>query len=408
MAVVMVDLLNIDFIYCKYIEIRCLQVSNQMSEVYHRGHWMTSHFLLSFAAILLFLIFLYSSGSHSNTQIKCDTDGLLIRDTRSLASKAVLRRDNINALLSPHIYNALVRQEHQVTEVTEPLVLGGAAGGESCLEQATQFCSGGDQLRLARISFKDSTMKWTLCHCVPTTPWQATRNPEPWSYLLSHLSRLPVPLRRQIGTIMLAPLPHSPLVTSTHQDTTPPHGMFTASPPLVIFFGYPSIGTWIHEFAHSVDFQYSTAMFSGSKQWARALEGDSCVTDEYAGTSREEALAQAAIVKLYLAERPPVSSGYSSRNVEGVFTEVSYVPGPSWRYTDALLGDYSCMKHQLMALGCLDAWYTSAQQSDGCAELGDTVHDMLKEQKITSPSGTWWELWLVTDLLLILFMLAQL
>jgi hypothetical protein len=188
-----------------------------------------------------------------------------------------------------------------------------------------------------------------------------------------------------------------------------PHGMFTASPPLITFFGYPSIGTWIHEFAHSADFHYSSTMFSASRQWARALERDSCVVDEYARTSREEALAQAAIVKSYLVGRPRISSVYSSRKVEGIFTEVSYAPSHSRDYTDALIGDYSCLKHQLMALGCLDAFYTSAEWSDECAELGDGGQGVTAGgRELTPQPGTWWELWLVTNLLIILFMLAQL
>jgi hypothetical protein len=367
---------------------------------------MSSHFLLSFAAFLFFFVFLYSNRSHSNTPITSDTNGSLIRDTRPLASKALLRRDNVNALLSPHIYNVLIRKEYQLTELTRPLAQEDAKGGETCLEQATQFCSNNDQLHIARVSFTDSVVKWTLCHCVIPKP----QDPEPWPYLLSHLSRLPIHLRHQIQTVMLVPLSLSPLVSSTRQQSmTPPHGMFSASPPLVTFFGYPSIGTWIHEFAHSADFHYASTMFSASEQWARAVQRDNCVVDEYARTSQEEALAQAAMVKSYLVGRPSISSVYTSQNVEDIFTKAPYPPSRSRDYIDALLGDYSCMRHQLMALSCLDAFYTLAGQSDACAVLENAGHDMTTERSALAPQfGTWWELWLVTNLLIVLFMLAQL
>jgi len=363
---------------------------------------MSSFSLLFLVAILICLVFLYSNGLYPIN------DGLL--NTGPLATKALLSSHDLNAHLSPHIYNLLIQQEYRLRELfhTSTFHSGDSHVGNTCLEHVAQFCSSGEWFRVAQVSFPDSEMEWTLCHCVTNPANQRTQDPDqPWSYLVSHLLRLPVPLRRQIGTVMLVPLSHSPLLNpKKQQQSVTPHGMFTTSPPLVTFFGYPTIGTWIHEFAHSADFHHSSTMFSTSEQWATALEKDSCVADEYARTSPEEALAQAAIIKSYLAGRPRGSSAYSSRKVDGAFTAPSYPSLHDPSCTDALLGDYSCMKHQLTALSSLESFYASPEDGT-CVDDG---LDMPKHERkeLVSRSGTWWELWLITDLVIVLFMLAQL
>ncbi len=109
--------------------------------------------------------------------------------------------------------------------------------------------------------------------------------------------------------------------------------------------------------------------------------------------SYPQALAQAAIVKSYLAGRPTDLTVYHSQAIGDL--------NPANIYEDPLLGDYSCMKHQLIALECLDAFHTEG----GCPNLDDTVS--LTEEKVP-PDASWLELWLATNLIIILLMLAQL
>ncbi|KIM25540.1 hypothetical protein M408DRAFT_26092 [Serendipita vermifera MAFF 305830] len=128
-------------------------------------------------------------------------------------------------------------------------------------------------------------------------------------------------------------------------------------------------------------------MFSTSTQWTLALERDTCVTDAYAKTSREEGLAQAAIVKSYLAGRPSDSTVYRSKSIGELESSQSA------DYTDPFLGDYSCMKHQLMALECLDAFYTPSSEGAGCLQLDEQGSNVLRMETDSPPQyETWWEI----------------
>ncbi|CAG8687466.1 1435_t:CDS:2, partial [Acaulospora colombiana] len=157
------------------------------------------------------------------------------------------------------------------------------------------------------VRFQDSNLPWIVSRCNRHTGALKTGDGSltgessdvSWSYALSYLSRIPLPLRKHVRVIMVAPVSWSPLFKRTHgtrinhssmpisESTThaiEPHGLL--SHDAAIFFGEPSFGTWIHEFSHAVDLH--AGHFSSSSKWLEAIEKDECIADEYASSSPEE------------------------------------------------------------------------------------------------------------------------
>ena len=246
--------------------------------------------LLPLTASFIILLFLYSSGSYpSNKQAT----------TATPADKGLLRTTELNAHLSPHIYNVFNTPKLEITT------------SDACVEQAKQFCT--EPLHTGLVTYAESSTQWTVCHC---------DSQDAWSYLVNHLSRLPLALRTHIHTIMLAPLPPS---------TSSPHAHFTRSPPTATFFGHPTIGTWVHEFAHAVDVHHSTVLFSSSAYWTTALEKDSCVVDAYARTSREEVCLSITPSLLLLISTGPSSSCHRQVVPRWKTYRLDSIPQPSHR-----------------------------------------------------------------------------
>jgi hypothetical protein len=148
----------------------------------------------------------------------------------------------------------------------------------------------------------------TLCSCIPVSQDSTEMDSEEYkriitSYLLSNLARLPTSLRMHVDHIISFPVATRPPLNHSSRDrdqqklgsnrtnTIAPRAFM--SNRAVAFFGMPSFGTWIHEFAHALDVQEGVGnggqgLYTDSSLWKDRLTSDSCVADEYAMTSPSE------------------------------------------------------------------------------------------------------------------------
>ncbi|KAK0437686.1 hypothetical protein EV421DRAFT_1007299 [Armillaria borealis] len=128
------------------------------------------------------------------------------------------------------------------------------------------------------ITFADCGSPYTICRCsnANITLDDAT----------DALARVPVGLRRHVGTVMVMP------GSSAHAYT------YTSSGE-IHFFGVCSQRTWIHESTHAASGALGINAASGSGSWAEAVSKDTCVPDNYAKTNLAEDLAQMSVVKVY-------------------------------------------------------------------------------------------------------------
>ncbi|KAG8786539.1 hypothetical protein FRC15_011258 [Serendipita sp. 397] len=340
-----------------------------------------------------------------------------IATSKSLSgiNKSLLYDGNLNARLTPFLYKHLPASTYRIERYY------GRSEKEQqelspCYQYSTEFCqkTTGSELEAIRVSFDDvadgSPESWILCQCngghsllSGSTLVQEGESHSlersvgsRWDYLLSHFSRVPPSLRRHIQAVITVPLvqlhppveglasSQSPVSTSPRQSRAP-HGMMSGG--VVVLFGEPTFGTWIHEAAHALSL--SLFVFSSSPLWVDSVKKDSCVTDLYSLKNLEEAFAQAVILKTYFQYRG------NDINAEHAFH-------------DELIGDYACMQFQLAALDCLPAFQGDRNHTpDTCEYYQVPAYPKVAQDFEHSDNSSWWELWLMTSLLLLLLVLAR-
>lgn len=243
------------------------------------------------ALVILFLLFAFTT-RHTLPPVFDDPSPI------SLDSKQLLSHKDINALLSPAIFQQLQEQVSyaytaygQALSNSPPtdlpannLVAGTTADliPLTCEKVFQDISTTTSQLnwhiQAKHVRFPDSDQVWTIC------AGHEKRDTDSWDNLASYLSRIPIPLRQHVHTILSLPLDSSPLLRSDKNLPLSPHAMMSQS--TVTFFGIPNIGTWVHEFAHALDINSG---FSRSRLWRNAIREDECVADMYARSSVEEA-----------------------------------------------------------------------------------------------------------------------
>ncbi|KAJ7584061.1 hypothetical protein C8J56DRAFT_952527 [Mycena floridula] len=131
------------------------------------------------------------------------------------------------------------------------------------------------------ITFEDCGSPWTVCRC-STADISGEET-------IDFLGRVPIGLRRYMGTVMVMPGG----TAGAHAYTFPTSGE-------VHFFGNCSQRTWIHEATHAADGSLGITADSVGGAWAQALAKDTCVPDTYAQSNAVEDLAQMSVVKIYM------------------------------------------------------------------------------------------------------------
>ncbi|KAG6917845.1 hypothetical protein DXG01_000750 [Tephrocybe rancida] len=101
---------------------------------------------------------------------------------------------------------------------------------------------------------------------------------------VERLGRVPVGLRRYVGTVLVSPDKETHAYTLTSGD--------------IHMFGDPEADTWVHEATHAFDWA-SGKPLSGTPEWEQAIGNDTCVPDTYSATSAGEDFAQMAVMKIF-------------------------------------------------------------------------------------------------------------
>ncbi|EIN11314.1 hypothetical protein PUNSTDRAFT_131480 [Punctularia strigosozonata HHB-11173 SS5] len=140
------------------------------------------------------------------------------------------------------------------------------------------------QMQAFNVTLGDCGSAWTVCRC---TTANITLEEG-----IDHLARVPIGLRRNVGTVMLMP------DSSAHAYTL-------ASD--IHYFGVCSQRTWIHESTHASDHGHSS-----SDAWISAVDGDSCVPDTYAQINYVEDFAQVSVLQVYLQLHGQLPPGFTS------------------------------------------------------------------------------------------------
>ncbi|KAK0451134.1 uncharacterized protein EV420DRAFT_1703946 [Desarmillaria tabescens] len=146
----------------------------------------------------------------------------------------------------------------------------------------TQYTGSGKEcaasMDAVNITFADCGSPYTVCRCsnANITLDDAT----------NALARVPVDLRRHVGTVMV--MPGSSAHAYTYMNSGEIH-----------FFGVCSQRTWIHESTHAASGALGINAASGNGSWEEAVSKDTCVPDNYAKTDLAEDLAQMSVVKVY-------------------------------------------------------------------------------------------------------------
>ncbi|KAJ7189433.1 hypothetical protein GGX14DRAFT_609363 [Mycena pura] len=128
----------------------------------------------------------------------------------------------------------------------------------------------------AGVTFEDCGAPFTVCRCADATMSMDT--------VLDRLGRVPVGLRRFVGTVLIL-------------NSTVPHA-YTMSNGDIHLFGDCAMDTWVHEATHSYDFATSSP-HSSSAAWGQAILADTCVPDNYSLTNQVEDFAQMSVIKTY-------------------------------------------------------------------------------------------------------------
>ncbi|KAK0488313.1 hypothetical protein EDD18DRAFT_1466288 [Armillaria luteobubalina] len=205
----------------------------------------------------------------------------------SFANSAVYQRDlNLTAQASGLKFDIPNLIRPPSTTVSLPSI------PSSCTKYAGTGKECAASMAAVNVTFADCGSPYTICRCSSAniTLDDAT----------DALARVPVGLRRHVGTVMVMP------GGSAHAYTYTNNGE-------IHFFGVCSQRTWIHESTHAASGALGINAASGNGSWAEAVSKDTCVPDNYAKTNLAEDLAQMSVVKVYsLLNNDTLPTGFTT------------------------------------------------------------------------------------------------
>ncbi|GLB44739.1 putative expressed protein [Lyophyllum shimeji] len=126
------------------------------------------------------------------------------------------------------------------------------------------------------VTYDDCGDAWTVCRCSTANMTMDTA--------VERLGRIPVGLRRYVATVVVAP------DTQTHA--------YTLTSGDIHMFGDTQVDSWVHEAGHAYDWATGSPL-SGTPEWQKAIDSDTCVPDTYSATSAGEDFAQMTVMKVY-------------------------------------------------------------------------------------------------------------
>ncbi|KAK0454262.1 uncharacterized protein EV420DRAFT_1695809, partial [Desarmillaria tabescens] len=131
---------------------------------------------------------------------------------------------------------------------------------------------------VVNVTFADCGSPYTICRCSNAN---ITLDDA-----MNALARVPVGLRRHVGTAIVMP-------------DSGAHAYTNMSSGEIHFFGVCDQRVWIHESTHAASGALGINDASGSGSWEEAVSKDTCVPDNYAKTNLAEDLAQMSVLKVY-------------------------------------------------------------------------------------------------------------
>ncbi|RDB25704.1 Conidiation-specific protein 13 [Hypsizygus marmoreus] len=141
----------------------------------------------------------------------------------------------------------------------------------------------------SNVTYDDCGDAFTVCRCSDATMSM--------DVVVDRLGRVPVGLRRYVGTVIVSAddKPHAYTLTSGD----------------IHMFGDTAVDTWVHEAGHAFDWA-SGSPHSGSPEWQKAIDSDTCVPDTYSTTSAGEDFAQMTVLKVYSLINNTLPEGWTS------------------------------------------------------------------------------------------------
>ncbi|KAJ7680037.1 hypothetical protein B0H17DRAFT_1206185 [Mycena rosella] len=128
------------------------------------------------------------------------------------------------------------------------------------------------------VTYEDCGNTFSVCRCADANMTMDT--------VVDRLGRVPVGLRRFLGTVMVLGGETQAYTNLTNGD--------------IHFFGDCQMDTWIHEAAHTFDYAIPNTPHSNSVGWENATLQDSCAPDDYALTNQVEDFAQMTVINIYM------------------------------------------------------------------------------------------------------------
>ncbi|EIM86333.1 uncharacterized protein STEHIDRAFT_157835 [Stereum hirsutum FP-91666 SS1] len=206
------------------------------------------------------------------------------------------------------------------------------------------------------ITLGDCGSSWTMCRC--------TDADISLEEAVDHLARVPVGLRRNVGTVFIM------------KDSSA-HAYTEAGD--IHFFGVCSQRTWVHESTHASDHGHSS-----SEEWINAVDGDSCVPDSYAQSNYVEDFAQVSVLQVYQQYFGELPTPYTADCMQN---QLAYMKNLSLYANDTLFGETCAFQ---------DDWsspvHTVAPQTTAAdAVISGSYTTVTTELTITASSGAFGE-----------------
>ncbi|KAF8071490.1 hypothetical protein FPV67DRAFT_1481396 [Lyophyllum atratum] len=209
----------------------------------------------------------------------------LVSSLICIGSAAPLRarpRDAPSPAATPTALTLKAQQDSFTFDLSETLAL--PASSVQPLAQVPPNCATYNSLQsecptyfeAVNVTYDDCGDAWTVCRCSTANMTMDTA--------VERLGRIPVGLRRYVATVIVAPDLEAHAYTLTSGE--------------IHMFGDTAVDSWVHEAAHAFDWATGTPL-SGTPEWLKAIESDSCVPDTYSATGANEDFAQVTVMKVY-------------------------------------------------------------------------------------------------------------
>ncbi|KAM0324663.1 hypothetical protein ACHAQA_008054 [Verticillium albo-atrum] len=170
-------------------------------------------------------------------------------------------------------------------------------------------------LEVFDVRYDDCAVPWTICRCKNAEAALET--------VVDRLGRVPIGARETVRYVHV------------HKRISGVAGLsFFWDGDIALFGEATSMGVYLHEVAHNMDFWIAGGgrfMYSQQETWKDAVLGETCVADRYAKSSFTEAFAQVGVSVAYDVNVGPISSVGDVSCMAGTFDKVRLMLGAAFQ-----------------------------------------------------------------------------